>query len=242
MSEGTSLGETTSVRRIARVALVAALATSVLVAAVGPASAQSAVERPAVVVDLETDGSADLTAVFTYDLTTDAERQAFETLRTDDEALADLEARFASRMDAVASAVTQRTERDVTATQTSAEIDVVDGGATGVVRLTATLDDLAAVGDGRLVLTEPFQSGFESDRALVVRPPAGYAVADATPTPSETTDRAVTWEAGKSVDGFQLVLESADDGATTTSTPGFGVPLAAAGLAGVALLVRRRFF
>ncbi|MFB6133228.1 MAG: hypothetical protein ABEJ44_07500 [Halanaeroarchaeum sp.] len=228
-------------RRIARVALAASVAASVFFVAVGPASAQSSVDRPAVVVDLETDGAANLTVVFTYDLTTDAERRAFETLRTDDEARAELESRFASRMDAVAAAVTRRTDRDVSVTRTGVAFDVVDDGATGVVRLTARFDDLAAVEQGRLVLTEPFASGFVSDRALVVREPAGYAVAEATPTPSETAGETVTWEAGTDFDGFELVLESVDGKATTTSTPGFGVPLTAGALAGGALLFRRRF-
>lgn len=239
MSERDSIPESTPLRRIGTVAVTVTLVTSLFLTAVGPASAQTATDRPAVIVDLETDGSADLTIVFTYDLTTDTERQAFETLQTDDEAIATLETRFESRMDAVVAAIAERTDRAVTVAGTTVTTDVVDGGETGVVRLAATIEGFAAVEGDRLIVTEPFASGFESDRVLVVRPPDGYVVANATPSPTNETGDVVTWDPETSLEDFELVVES-DDGATATSTPGFGVPLAIGAVVGSALLFRRR--
>lgn len=220
-------------------ALVLAVIASVLVAGVGPVAAQDRQTEPAVVVDLDENGAADVTVVLTFDLTEDADREAFETLRTDEEALADLEDRFAARMDAVASATAERVDRDVTVRDASASLDTVDGGETGVVSLSVTVENLAAVDDGRLVLTEPFASGFAADRPVVIHPPDGYELASANPSPTERDAGALTWSADTAFDGFELVLES-DGGATETATPGLGILAVAAALLGVTALARWR--
>lgn len=212
---------------------------AVLVAAVGPVAAQERQTDPAVVVDLDEDGTAHLTVVMTFDLTEDADREAFETFRTDEEALTDLETRFADRMDATAGATADRVDRDVVARDASVTLDTVDGGDTGVVSLSVTMENLAAAEDGRLTLTEPFASGFAADRPVIVHPPNGYTLASANPSPTDESANALTWGADTSFDGFDLVLE-AGDGETATSTPGLGILAGAGALTGAALLVRQR--
>jgi len=59
--------------------IAAGLAALVLAGAAAPAAAANH-DQPSLVVDLHADGSAAVTATFTYDLTTDAERSAFRTL------------------------------------------------------------------------------------------------------------------------------------------------------------------
>ncbi|MGM0398383.1 MAG: DUF7345 domain-containing protein [Halobacteriota archaeon] len=222
-----------------RASLVIAVVLAALIGAVGPVAAQDRQTDPAVVVDLDASGTAEMTLVMTFDLTADADREAFETLRTDEEALADLETRFADRMDATASATADRVDRDVVARDESVALDTVDGGDTGVVTLSVTMENLAGVDDGQLALTEPFASGFTADRPVVVHPPNGYTLASADPSPTDEGADALTWDTDTALDGFELVLEAGDD-TTATATPGLGILAGAAALTGTALLVRQR--
>ena len=224
-------------RRLGSIALVTAIVSALLFAGVGPVAAQSQQDSPALVVDVADDGDVDLTIVMTYDLANESDHEAFETLQTDEEALAALESRFADRMDGIATATATRVDRDVVATDEAVELATSDD--TGIVRLSVTLENLAAVEDGRLVLTEPFASGFATDRPVVVHAPAGYEVADVSPTPTDQTEGTLTWESNTAFGGFELVLEPSD-GITGLQTPGFGLTIALASLAGAALLVWRR--
>lgn len=226
-------------RRIGSAVLVAVVTAALLIAAIGPVTAQEQPTDPAVVVDLDESGTAEVAVVMTFDLTEDGDREAFETFRTDDEALADLEARFADRMDAVASATAERVDRDVVARDATVSLDTVDGGDTGVARLSVTMENLAGTADGRLVLTEPFASDFTADRPLVVHPPDGYTVASVEPSPSGENADTLTWNAETAFDGFELVLE-AEEGPTGTATPGLGILAGTAALSGTALVLRRR--
>lgn len=221
-------------RRIGSIALATAVFSSLLFAGVGPVAAQSQENSPALVVDVADTGNVDLTIVMAYDLANESDREAFEILQTDEEALADLESRFADRMDGIATATSTRVDRDVVATEERVELETSDD--TGIVRLSVTMENLAAVQNDTIVLTEPFASGFATDRPVVVHAPAGYDVADASPTPTDQTDGTLTWESNTAFDGFELVLESADR-ATGIQTPGFGLSVALASLAGAALLV-----
>ncbi|MFW5938588.1 MAG: DUF7345 domain-containing protein [Halanaeroarchaeum sp.] len=224
-------------RRVGSIGLVAAVTTSLLLAGVGPAAAQTRQDGPALVVDVSENGDAALAVVLTYDLANESDREAFETLQTDEEALADLESRFGDRMDGIATATATRVDRDVVATDETVELETSDD--TGIVRLSATLENLAAVEDGRIALTEPFASGFVADRPVVVHAPAGYAVADVTPAPADRTDDALTWDADTDFSGFELALEASDD-TTGMQTPGFGPAVGLAALIGTALLAWRR--
>lgn len=74
-----------------------------------------------------------------------------------------------------------------------------------------------AEGD-RLLVTEPFASGFSTDRPFTLVGPDGYELTDATPEPDDRTAQSATWAAGTSLEGFAVTLESsADDDGTDGS-------------------------
>lgn len=191
-------------------------------------------------IALDADGDAEVSVTYTYDLETTAERDAFESLSANETARERLATRFENRMSGVAADAGNATGRSMSVDD--AAIDVESTDEVGVVTLTLRWEKLAAVDGDRLVVTEPFASGFEPDRRFVIAPPEGYAVADASPAPSG--DAAATWTAGTSLDGFKLTA-APDDGATTTATdadgagPGAVVALVAVALAAAALPVRR---
>ncbi|MFB6112951.1 MAG: PGF-CTERM sorting domain-containing protein [Halodesulfurarchaeum sp.] len=241
---------TSIVSRIGSIAVSLLLVTSLLVGAAGTAVAdqQAPVNRPALVTDLAADGSAAMTLVLTYDLTTETDRQAFTDLRESNETVADIASRFESRMREVVASAANRTGRNIQLTDTTVSFAIVDSGTTGVVRLTATVDNLAAVENGQMVMTAPFASGFYSERPVIVRIPAGYSVSSVHPAPDSSTDTTLTWESGTDFEGFALLLESTGTGTpsegttspTSTTTPGFGVSIAAIGLFAAGLVYRLR--
>lgn len=241
-----------SANRLAAV-LVGALVLGAGLATPAAAGAPTQSTAPALVVEVATDGSAVLTLRLTYDLDGDDERAAFDSLRNDTDALDRTESAFRSRMAAVAADVSNRTGRDVRVT--SADVSVSTTGSTGVVSLSATWSALAAVEGERIVLSEPFASGFAPERRFSVVGPEGYAPVEISPTPAEVDGAAATWANGTDLTGFSVTFapagsagEATDDadgrgdGIATPGQPGFGplVALAAVVTGGLAVARHRR--
>ncbi len=213
---------------------------------------------PAFVVALAEDGSAAVTVTYTFDLSDDARQAAFEELRDNETAAAAVEERFGRQLGAVASDAGNATGREMSIT--GVDVAFATDGETGVVRLTATWDGLAATeGDG-LTVTEPFASGFEPDRTFVVTVPEGYAVDSVSPEPDRRESGQLAWDAGSDLSGFELTAtedastdgsdgESGDsgDGSSADGTasaggsgPGFGPVVAVLAVLAVAGLATRR--
>lgn len=218
-----------SERRVGTVlALLAALALLVTVGTVtgsaasagetAPASVDAPTERAAFVVELSADGSATVTTVYTYDLATDDDRAAFRSLNNDDGALANVTARYASRMEGVAATAENESGREMSISDPVAELRTVDDGDTGLVALSVTWDGLAAVEGDRLVVGEPFASGFELDRQFLLVAPDGYRLADASPAPTATGDGRAEWAAGTDLTGFAATAEPDPEATTTAGT------------------------
>lgn len=243
------------------VVLVAAIlcATAGVAGATGTASDTQTgdVAPPAFVVTIHEDRPADVTVTYTFDLTDDARKDAFEELRTNESAESAFEDRFRQQLQGVASDAANATDREMSVT--AVDVGFETSGDTGVVRVTATWDGLAVTdGEGRTV-TEPFASGFEPDRRFAVLVPDGYAVDTVTPSPDERHTGQLEWAAGTDLGGFELAASptaeagadgsAGDDGsggdspvgATPGDTgPGFGALVAVLGVLGTGLFWLRR--
>ncbi|SNZ15670.1 hypothetical protein SAMN06269185_2554 [Natronoarchaeum philippinense] len=229
---------TSTTHRAVAIALVAALT----VGAVAPAASaqeQSGAAEPSMVVEVQDDGDAVVTLVSTYNLTEQAEQDAFESLQNDQSARENATRRYATRLDAVAENANGEVDREMEVPVEGASIDLERTGDVGVVRLSATWTNLAAVEDGKLVVSEPFASGYDTDRPFVLVAPGGYELSNATPAPDSQDGASATWDAGTSLDGFEATM-SATDGGIADSLPGFGVGAAALGAAGAAAIGLRR--
>lgn len=224
------------------------LAVLVVVAALAmtasPAAAQSAPE-PAFIVEVQSDGSAEVSVRSTYDLATDSEQDAFRTLMDDEQAQQEATNRFHDRMQAVASDAENATGRQMSVTSASIDLQRTTDDETGVVTLSVSWEGLAAVEGETLVITEPFASGFSTDRPLVLRAPDGYEIATASPTPAGLDDDRASWNAGTDLSGYAVELQAAES-PTPTGTdgqPGFGwlvTLLAVLGVTGIAARSRSR--
>lgn len=223
----------------------AVLTTALLVLTAGAfvpmtatAASDSGSSDSAIIVDLEADGSATVTVTYAFDLTTQEQREAFEMLRNDDEARAEVRERFEARMTSVAADAAAETEREMTISATT--VDVIATDSTGLVHLSVEWSNLAAVENGQLILSEPFASGFETDRPVTVYVPEGYAIEHANPTPNDGDRTHATWNAGTVFDGFELVaVEAGAAGSADEDQPGFGIFVTLIAL-GMALFVFRQ--
>ncbi|MFC7098025.1 DUF7345 domain-containing protein [Halobaculum marinum] len=245
---GTSRGSNRTVRLL--LALTVAVAATT---AVGPAAATETASTDlttgateAFVVNVTEQGDATVALRLTFDLSSDGERRAFEAVDDDRE---NVSRRFAERIDRVASQAGERTGRSMAVRNATVHVSTDDGGATGVVTIAATWTNLAVVEGDRLTVGAPFASGFEPDRAFVVRGPTGYTFDEANPTPDAVDGRAAAWSGGASLEGFSATFapaasaadadgDSADGTATSAPTPLPGVLVTA--LAGAVLLAVRR--
>lgn len=229
-------------------ALVLLVAAPVAATAATAQSTDSLPAEPAFVVDLTDDGSARVSLVATFDLTTDSERQAFETLRANETTRDRRTEGFATRMRAIATRAENATGREMAIRDPAMTFTTAND--TGVIALSVTWDGLAAQKGDRLVLREPFASGFEIDRPFRVVAPDGYELTTASPPPTTQQSTGATWDAGTQFDGFEAVFvpaaggTDAGEGATGVGAPGFGIGAAAAAVlaaaAGLGLRRQRR--
>lgn len=209
------------------------------------AGAQQSDTEPSLLVELDDSGDAQVTLTMTYDLDTDEEADAFESLEGDEEAQATVLDRFEGNMQSVADTASDRTDRTMAVTGQSVSADRQDD--VGVLSMTVEWTNFAATDGDDLVVTEPFASGYETDRPLTIVAPDGYQVSDATPTPDSESDGTATWDAGTDLDGFEVVLSADGDAATGADDtgdadddlPGFGIGTALTALLGIALIGRR---
>lgn len=222
-------------RRFVGVLLCVALVSS---ATAAPAAATDH-DAEQFLVELDAEGDADVAVTYTYDLETDSERAAFEELEANETAREELADRFGNRMQGVADRASNETGRSMTVTDASVDVKSADG--VGIVTLSVTWENLAAVEDDRLTVTEPFASGFEPNRPFTVSAPDGYEIASASPSADSSSEGSVTWNAGTSLDGFEVVADGS--GSTTDGSDadgaGFGVAIAASALVAAAFARRR---
>lgn len=211
-----------------------------------PAPTVHVESAPAFGVDLQADGTGQVYVSYVFDLEESTEAEAFESLRQNESAKARVAARFRERVDAVAADAATATSREMRVAD--AELDLWSEGDTGIAEVSLTWEGLAAVEGDQLVLTEPFASGFESDRQVVVRVPDGHEVFSTTPAPDEDNGDALVWGAGTDLSEFELVLSSVSDGTEDSdggdtaggAGPGFGPIAAVFGVAAAALVAARR--
>lgn len=230
-------------RALGLVCCVALLSTTMAM----PAAAQSDGEEFR--VDLDADGGAGVSVTYAYDLASEDEADAFETIARNETVRTAFADRFESRIDAVAERSAERTDREMSVTNAAIDLERTDD--VGLVTLSVHWDGLAAVDDGTVTVTEPFASGFSPDRPLTVSAPDGYEMTATTPTASDNDGTTAAWDSGTALDGFGVTAErteaETDDSADGTptddgaeDTPGFGIAVTVVALVAAAMVTKRR--
>lgn len=229
--------------RIRPAALLTALfCAALLTAAVAAPAAAHAEDEADYHVRLDESGDAVVTERMTYDLDDETERESFEGLLANETAQAAVADRYENRTTALAENASDATGREMSIDRVSIVVSEADD--VGVVTLTTSWSGLAAVEDDRVVVTEPFASGFRPGAPVTVTAPRGYEVVSATPEPSARTEREATWDENASLEGLEVAAEPADEGGvievrSEEDGSGFGTPVAIVGLlTGLCLAIR----
>jgi PGF-CTERM protein len=191
-------------------------------------------------VELEADGDAQVSLETEYNLSNDAEREAFESIHENESVRQQAAAQVQQDTEYVNNVADEETDRDMTVGEVTVETSV--DGDVGTVAYQFTWGNLAATEDGRLVLAEPFSLYDELDRKLVVVVPEEYEITAATPEPDEQNATSASWEGFTSFSdpegGFEVVAES--DEASSGDGAGVGPVVAVGALVAAALLAHRR--
>ncbi|MFB6254840.1 MAG: PGF-CTERM sorting domain-containing protein [Halobacteriaceae archaeon] len=188
--------------------------------------------------DLYSNGSARITLTLIYNLTSDAERTAFRSIQNDVQTQQNVKQRFFDRMTSVATIAERTTGRSMAITNPT--ISLSTKGNFGIIQLSVIWKGLAATKDSKLVVTEPFRSGFQSERRVIISVPENYEITLITPNPDGRGNNTLKWTAGTNFSGFKLVATELNDrnGEATTAVPGFGVIVTVIALAIIVLLQR----
>ena len=222
----------TDTTRVLGILIAIALATSLVAA---PVAAQD--DHEEFLVELDADGDADVAVTFAFELDSEEQRAAFEELEANATARDAFTERFENRMTAVATDAAEATDREMSVGDASITVETT--GDVGLVTLNLHWEGLAAVDGDRLTVTEPFASGFEPDRAFTVQTPDGHEITSATPEPSTDGTTTASWEAGASLEGFELTAAGTGNADTDGDGSGLGVLTAVGALLVTALLARR---
>lgn len=221
------------------VALVIATLAVSLFAGVGAAQEPEPVDGR-FLVELDADGDAQISLEQEYNLSNDAERDAFEAIHGDETAQREAAEQVQQDTEYVNNVADDETDRDMVVGEVSVETSV--DGEVGTVAYRFTWENLAATEEGRLILAEPFSLYDELDRKLVVVVPEEYEITAATPEPDEQNATSASWAGFTSFSdpegGFEVVAESED--ASSGDGAGFGPAVAVGALLAAALLAHRR--
>jgi PGF-CTERM protein len=235
-----SEGSTVS-RHAATILLVAIAAIGAVVCLAGTAGAGAAEDPGTFVVTLEDEGTATLEITSRFDLGDESRREAFRSIEDDQEATDQYAADWTEQLNIVAENASDKVGREMTVRDASVSTSTTDGGDVGVVTVTVTWENLAAVDGNELTVTEPFASGFEPDREFTLVAPEGYVLTSVEPEPTSKDTEEATWNGGSSLEGFQVTATGTDDSSGGSSLPGFGLTVAVLGiLVAAGLAVRRQ--
>jgi hypothetical protein len=209
----------------------------VLASLAGGAGAMAAQDDRTFEVALDAEGDAEITITSTFDLSDEDKRQAFRSLKNDEATREQYATDWNDQLSIVADNASELTGREMTVTNPTVTASTTDGGDTGVIALTIEWTNLAAVEGERLRVTEPFASGFTTDRQFSVVAPEGYELTGSEPTPETTDSTSAAYPPRTNLSGFQVTAAPTDDSTGDgSSIPGFGP---AAGVIGVLLAVRQ---
>lgn len=109
---------------------------------------------------------------------------------------------------------------------------------TEIVTLSVMWDGLTAQEGDQLEVWEPVNGGFTVDRMVRIIVPDGYELTTVTPSATERTPTAATWDAGTEFEGFEVTFASAEAETTTVGDgTGVGAPRFGVGVALLAVVV-----
>lgn len=205
-------------------------------------------------IELTADGDAEVHHITAYNLSTDEERSAYESVANNDTARA--EHREETMSDLEAAAATGRNGSELDMRVRDPTVETYQRNGTGFVSVTVTWENLAYHNETLVAVTEPFRSGYEPDRDVTIHGPEGYRRGVTQPSPSIARLNSAAWSVevadfSNFYANFQRQSTATESAATATPAPddeglvGVGVfvrafALAALPVIGLLLALQRR--
>jgi hypothetical protein len=205
-------------RRPAVVTTLLAVAVLLAVAAVPVAAVHTT--GHSFTVQLAENGDATVVVEDRYNLSNTTERETFEAIQSNESRQQAHRERVQRRLDRGASLAAEASGRDVLSGNVTLEVTEQNG--TGIVRATGSWTAIAAVNTkfNILELRQPFQSGFQVNRTLVVVGPTDEYVRVATrPAPSRALKSSAYWGSDTDFSAFFVRFEGPT---TATVSPANG--------------------
>lgn len=171
-------------------------------------------DAPAFIVELDQSGSATVAVTYTFNLSDESRQEAFQQIRDNQTERESFRTQFRDRFQRIAADTANTTGREMSAS--NAVLDFRNDGTTGVVEASVTWTGLAAVDGNEMTVTEPFASGFTTERPVHMRIPDGYNVQSVTLPADSTSGGTLTYAAGTDFTDFELVVTAPVDTATPT--------------------------
>lgn len=168
------------------------------------------------IVELDTNGDADVVFTDEFDLTDDEQRAVFEDAEEDEELRAAAASQLQEGMQSIADETNEEIDREMRIGDVTVETGI--NNETGVVAYRFRWENLAVVEDDQLVLREPFSTFATVDRELIVLAPEGGEIVSASPPPERQGEDVVSWpgltEFGDEFEVVTTIPETASDDGT----------------------------
>lgn len=205
----------------AAVSTAVLLVAVVLAATVAPVAAVPTAQS--FTVQLAENGDATVVVEDRYDLSNETDRATFEAIRSNESRQQSHREQVQQRLGRGASLAADATGREVQSGEVTLNLTETNG--TGVVRATGSWTAVATVNTkfNILELRQPFQSGFEVDRPLVVEGPNEYVRVSTRPAPSRALRSSAYWPADADLSSLFVRFEGPTT-ATVSAGDGQGTP------------------
>ncbi len=154
----------------------------------------AAVDEPAdgqMIVELDTDGDADVIFTEEFDLSDDRQRAVFEDVEADEEFRAEAASQFREGMQFVSEEANEGIDRELRVGEVT--VETTTDGDIGIVGYQFRWENIARLDGDRIVLSEPFSTYDSLDRELVVFAPEGGELTSVSPEPQRQGTDVASW-------------------------------------------------
>lgn len=162
-----------------------------LVACTGSAAAVDEAADGRMIVELHTDGDADVVFTEEFNLSDTEQRAVFEDAEDDEAFRAEAAEQFREGMQRVSAEANEGLDRELRVGEVTVET-IRDGGV-GTVGYQFRWENIARLDGDRIVLSEPFSTYDSLDRELIVLAPEGGELTDVSPQPQRQGTDVASW-------------------------------------------------
>jgi hypothetical protein len=195
---------------VARLALALCIVSIAFGTFAGAAAAQDPSETtPRLIIELDTNGDANVVYTDVYNLSDSEHREVFEAIRDDPDVRDHAATQRRDGLQVISEEANADLDREIRVGDVTIELS--EEGETGIVAYRFRWENLAVVEGDRIVLSEPFSTYDSLDRELIVFAPEGEELISISPQPQRQGTDVASWPGFTQFgEGFEVVSTGAD--------------------------------